>query len=102
MRTIVAAGLAFTVLAGCSSDSGGTGAPTTGAGGASGTSAGAGSSATSATASDLGLAANATFYVSIAAVDAAGHESLFAYPEYRCTTGGCAVPQDALDVTAMR
>src|SRR5262249_52689939 len=40
------------------------------------------------------------FFVSVAAVDAAGHESLFAYPEYRCTPGGCAVPTGAMDVTA--
>ena len=40
------------------------------------------------------------FYISVAAVDAAGHESLFAYPEYRCDTSSCVVPSDALNVTA--
>jgi len=49
---------------------------------------------------DLGIAPGSTFYVSVAAVDAFGHESLFAYPEYRCTAAGCAVPSDALNVTA--
>jgi Peptidase family M28 len=49
-------------------------------------------------AADLGVA-GAPFYVSVAAVDRAGHESLFAYPEYRCDDTGCAVPADALDVT---
>jgi hypothetical protein len=56
----------------------------------------------SVTAADLGLAAGSTFYVSVAAVDGAGHESLFAYPEYRCAPTGCVVPADANDVTAMR
>jgi len=49
---------------------------------------------------DLGLGAGAAFYVSIAAVDVGGHESLFAYPEYRCQGGACSVPADALDITA--
>jgi hypothetical protein len=48
---------------------------------------------------DLGLAASDAFYVSVAAVDAQGHESLFAYPEYRCTAAGCVVPAGSLDVT---
>ncbi|HME90579.1 MAG TPA: M20/M25/M40 family metallo-hydrolase [Myxococcaceae bacterium] len=50
-------------------------------------------------ASDLGVP-DGPFFVSVAAVDAAGHESLFAYPEYRCTPGGCTVPAGAMDVTA--
>jgi hypothetical protein len=49
--------------------------------------------------SDLGVVGAASLYLSIAAVDAAGHESLFAYPEYRCDASKCAVPADALDVT---
>jgi acetylornithine deacetylase/succinyl-diaminopimelate desuccinylase-like protein len=53
----------------------------------------------SVTASDLGLKDGA-FYISVAAVDAAGHESLFAYPEYRCDATSCVVPPDSLDVTA--
>lgn len=50
-------------------------------------------------ASDLGVP-DGPFFVSVAAVDAGGHESLFAYPEYRCIPSGCAVPAGALDVTA--
>jgi hypothetical protein len=53
-------------------------------------------------ASDLGVDPAAPYFVSVAAVDARGHESLFAYPEYRCDAGGCAVPAGALDVTATR
>ncbi|HMI84935.1 MAG TPA: M28 family peptidase [Polyangiaceae bacterium] len=54
----------------------------------------------SVTAAELGLSGSGTFYISVAAVDAIGHESLFAYPEYRCDTSSCVVPSDALDVTA--
>ena len=51
----------------------------------------------------LGLKPGSSFYVSVAAVDAEGHESLYAYPEYRCSSsGGCSVPRGALDVTATR
>jgi uncharacterized repeat protein (TIGR01451 family) len=50
---------------------------------------------------DLGIPPATAYYVSIAAVDAAGHESLYAYPEYRCdSTNTCSQPADALDVTA--
>jgi hypothetical protein len=52
------------------------------------------------TAAELGLTGSGAFYISIAAVDAVGHESLFAYPEYRCDTTSCKVPSDALNVTA--
>lgn len=51
---------------------------------------------------DLGIPAGTSFYVSVAAVDAAGHESLFAYPELRCAGATCAAPQDASDVTARK
>ena len=51
-------------------------------------------------AADLGVTAGAPFFVSVAAVDGAGHESLFAYPEYRCDAAGCAVQAGSLDVTA--
>ena len=47
------------------------------------------------------LSVGETFYLSVAAVDAAGHESLFAYPELRCDSTGCAAPADANDVTAV-
>jgi hypothetical protein len=49
---------------------------------------------------DLGMADTPAFFVSVAAVDAAGHESLFAYPEWRCNAQGCAIEPDALDLTA--
>ena len=57
--------------------------------------------ATSATvdSSTLGIPSGASFFISVAAVDAAGHESLFAYPEYRCGTV-CEVQPDSLNVTA--
>jgi hypothetical protein len=51
-------------------------------------------------AADLGVDPAGPYFVSVAAVDASGHESLFAYPEYRCDARGCGVPPDALDVTA--
>jgi hypothetical protein len=54
------------------------------------------------TAADLGITAGQVFYVSVAAVDARGHESTFAYPEYRCTTTACAPPPDWQNVTAMQ
>jgi hypothetical protein len=49
-------------------------------------------------ADDLHLTPGESFFVSVAAVDEAGHESLFAYPESRCDATGCAVPAGALDV----
>ena len=48
---------------------------------------------------DLQLADAAAFFVSVAAVDAEGHESLFAYPEYRCDSSGCQVQAGSLDTT---
>jgi hypothetical protein len=56
--------------------------------------------ATSATVSpsDLGIPTGTSFFISVAAVDAAGHESLFAYPEVRCSTT-CAVQAGSLNVT---
>src|SRR5436190_8100465 len=62
------------------------------------------SNLTSATADvfqDLGIPPATAYYVSIAAVDAAGHESLYAYPEYRCDSPNtCSQPADVPDVTA--
>jgi hypothetical protein len=50
---------------------------------------------------DLGIPSGTPFYVSIAAVDAGGHESLYAYSEYRCDSNNtCSQPADALNVTA--
>jgi hypothetical protein len=52
---------------------------------------------------NLGLPSGSTYYVSVAAVDASGHESLYAYSEYRCTSNNtCSRPSDALNVTATR
>lgn len=41
---------------------------------------------------DLGLNPGDPFFISVATVDGKGHESLFAYPEFRCDSAGCAVP----------
>jgi len=51
---------------------------------------------------ELGLAAGESFFISVAAVDAKGHESLFAYPEFRCDAAACAIPPGALDVTVRK
>jgi hypothetical protein len=51
---------------------------------------------------DLGIPIGSSYYISVAAVDAAGHESLYAYPEYRCSSYSCRVPSGSLDVTATR
>ena len=53
-----------------------------------------------ATATDFGILTAEPLYVSVAAVDAAGHESVFAYPEFRCDEKQCAMPPGALEVTA--
>jgi hypothetical protein len=60
------------------------------------------SSPAAVTQEQLGVAGEAAFFVSVAAVDAGGHESLFAYPEVRCDAAGCAAPAAALEVTATR
>lgn len=61
-----------------------------------------GTSATVLVTENLGIPAQMSYYVSVAAVDASGHESLYAYPEYRCSSRSCSVPQGSLDVTATR
>jgi hypothetical protein len=48
----------------------------------------------------LGFNPGDAFYISVAAVDSKGHESLFAYPEVRCDSNACAIPTYAFDVTA--
>jgi hypothetical protein len=48
----------------------------------------------------LGFNPGDSFYISVAAVDRNGHESLFAYPEVRCDANSCAIPSYAFDVTA--
>jgi len=47
------------------------------------------------TAQELGLNSGDSFFVSVAAVDKIGHESLFAYSEVRCDTTGCTIPEYA-------
>lgn len=65
--------------------------------------AGSLTSATARKVLDLGIPSSSSYYVSIAAVDAGGHESLYAYSEYRCTSNNtCSRPSDALNVTATR
>jgi hypothetical protein len=54
-------------------------------------------SASNVSAADLGISSG-PFFISVAAVDAAGHESLFAYPEIRCAST-CVVQSGSLDVT---
>jgi hypothetical protein len=57
------------------------------------------SSATADTVRDLGIPSGTPYYLSIAAVDASGHESLYAYSEYRCDAmNTCSQPGDALNV----
>ena len=41
---------------------------------------------------ELGLQPGDSFFVSVAAVDARGHESLFAYSEVRCDSTACKIP----------
>ncbi len=59
----------------------------------------AGATQKSVSAADLGLGTAAAFFVSVAAVDSLGHESLFAYPEYRCDATSCVVQPGSMDVT---
>lgn len=51
------------------------------------------------TAAELGLTAGTAFFISVAAADAAGYESLFGYPEYRCDTAMCSIQAGSLEVT---
>jgi Zn-dependent M28 family amino/carboxypeptidase len=50
----------------------------------------------------LGVEPIRPYFVSLAAVDALGHESLFAYPEFRCDLSGCVAPPAALNITATK
>jgi Zn-dependent M28 family amino/carboxypeptidase len=52
--------------------------------------------------SSLGVDPAKAYFVSVGAVDGGGHESLFAYPEYRCDPSQCVVPAAALNVTATK
>src|SRR5260370_11822852 len=57
---------------------------------------------TAVTPSGLGVDSTQPYFISVAAVDTRGHESLFAYPEFRCDASGCVVPPAALNVTATK
>ena len=46
-------------------------------------------------ATTLGLNPGDSFFVSVATIDSAGHESLFAWPEVRCDSTSCAIPSYA-------
>lgn len=48
----------------------------------------------------LGFNPGDSFFISVAAVDRQGHESLFAYPEVRCDATACSIPANAFNVTA--
>jgi hypothetical protein len=48
----------------------------------------------------LGLTSGQAFFISAASVDEDGHESLFAFPEVRCDSTGCAAPAGAASATA--
>lgn len=48
----------------------------------------------------LGFNPGDSFFISVAAVDQQGHESLFAYPEVRCDATSCTIPANAFNVTA--
>jgi len=50
----------------------------------------------------LGFAPGETFFISVSALGDGNHESLFAYPEFRCDATGCTVPAAALNTTAFK
>jgi len=50
----------------------------------------------------LNMAPGQTFFISVSARGDGGHESLFAYPEFRCDASGCAIPAGALNITATK
>jgi len=50
----------------------------------------------------LGIAPGQPFFISVSAQGDGHHESLFAYPEFRCDATGCAIPAGALNTTASK
>ena len=50
----------------------------------------------------LGIHKGQAFFISVSALGKGQHESLFAYPEYRCDASGCVVPAGALNITAFQ
>jgi hypothetical protein len=56
----------------------------------------------SVTPAQLGIAPGQPFFISVSAQGDGHHESLFAYPEFRCDATGCAIPAGALNITATK
>jgi hypothetical protein len=54
------------------------------------------------TAAQLGIPAGQPFFISVSALGDGHHESLFAYPEFRCDATGCVIPAGALNTTAAK
>jgi hypothetical protein len=54
------------------------------------------------TPAQLGIAPGQPFFISVSAQGEGHHESLFAYPEFRCDATGCAIPAGALNITATK
>jgi Peptidase family M28 len=50
----------------------------------------------------LKMAPGQSFFISVSARGDGGHESLFAYPEFRCDASRCAIPDGALNITASK
>ena len=50
----------------------------------------------------LGLNSGDSFFVSVSTVDSQGHESLFAWPEVRCDSSSCVIPQYATPPTIIQ
>jgi hypothetical protein len=48
------------------------------------------------------LAHGQSFFISVSAQGDGGHESLFAYPEFRCDASGCTTPDGALNIMASK
>jgi hypothetical protein len=50
----------------------------------------------------LGIPAGQAFFISVSALGNGQHESLFAYPEYRCDASSCVIPDGALNITVFK
>jgi hypothetical protein len=56
----------------------------------------------SVTPQQLNMTPGQSFFISVAAQGDGRHESLFAYPEYRCDAAACVVPPDATATTVFK
>ncbi|TMA18094.1 MAG: hypothetical protein E6J85_15575 [Deltaproteobacteria bacterium] len=54
------------------------------------------------TPAQLGFAPGEPFFISVSALGDGNHESLFAYPEFRCDATACVIPAGALAITASK